>query len=136
MHSRVDEVSINGKTVSEWDTQWREMKGGFLQPPHQLRGQVGLFCAVLDGRRMYIGCSAAWDGGKLAERIQAFKRKPQTGNDHYGAWIIREHLDDLALEVILLGTSPRHCDSIVTLKFAMIAHHQPPWNVRLGGARP
>lgn len=127
--------TIGGKTISEWNTQWTTLTGGFVVPQSSVRGQVGLFCAVLGDKRMYIGCSTARTGGKLSARIASFRNAPQSLNEHHGAQQIRKRIHDLELEVIVLGNSIEDCRYALRLKYAMIAHHQPPWNVLKAGWR-
>ncbi|MBJ7442463.1 MAG: hypothetical protein JHD35_26070 [Sphingopyxis sp.] len=119
---------INGRLVQDWDADWRQVPAGFAGPHPDLKRYVGLARAVREGETMYILRAIEHDGGGLAKGLRRISGPNQTGNAGYGAQKIREHMSELTLEVLCVGTTAvaaRHAERLKTL---MIKLHDPEWN--------
>ena len=121
-------TGIGGRSVQDWDTDWRHIPAGFEGPHPELKGHVGLARAVREGTVMYILRAIEHNGGGLAKGLRRINGPDQTGNAGYGAQKIREHMPDLTLEVLCVGTTEAAASDTKKLKTLMIKLHDPEWN--------
>lgn len=77
---------------------------------------------------MYILCGTEHRDRGIEKSLQRIRGKDQTGNRSYGARKIREHIETVDLEVILVGQGYRAADQTKELKRAMMKFHDPEWN--------
>lgn len=119
---------ILGKALREWDDSWRRIPGGF-EPKHpKLSSHVGLARAILKGKTMYILRGTEDRDRGIEKSLQRIRGKDQTGNRSYGAQMIRENIDVLDLEVLLVGEGYKASEAAKELKKALVKIHDPEWN--------
>lgn len=118
---------IGGKTLDEWDLQWRTVKGGF-HSHRQYRHKTGLFRVSEKGVITAIGKSAGIRD-RLGKRMYDLIRPGDSGRRHRIGRYINANLDTLDLEVLIVGESWTDADTVNELKRAMIERHQPRENV-------
>lgn len=119
---------VAGKTIGQWEGEWVRLPGGFRVPHPELRGAIGLFRAVLRGGVMYIGV-ATEAGRGFPKRLADFTRESPSARDHCGGRFIHDHLDELELEVLLVGSDRAAARTTRALVGHMLALHRPPKNV-------
>jgi hypothetical protein len=119
-------MTICGRTLQEWDTDWEAVEGGFGIPHNELIGVPGLARAILNGRVMYILRAVEQRG--LQKGLQRIRGKQQTGNSGFGAQQIRSHVDVLDLEILRVQGPQYSVKCIGELKRRMIDLHQPQWD--------
>jgi hypothetical protein len=111
------ELVVAGKTLSQWEGEWKPVKGGFSVPHPELRHVVGLFRAVSrDGEVQFIGAGTEHANGGLRKRVADFRRSSASARDHYGGEYIHDHLDDLELEVLVAGSERQAGEAAKALK--------------------
>lgn len=121
-------TEIGGRSVQDWDADWRQVPAGFEGPHPDLKRYVGLARAVRDGTIMYILRATEHKSGGLAKGLRRISGPDQTGNAKYGAQKIREHMPELSLEVLCVGTTEAAANHTKQLRTAMIKLHGPEWN--------
>ena len=119
---------ILGKPLREWDAAWEPLPGGFSQQHPELRPYVGLARAMLKGETMYILRGTEHLNGGIAKSLQRIRGKKQTGNSGHGARMIRDNIDLLELEVLLVGKGYKFVEATKLLKTKLINYHDPEWN--------
>lgn len=122
------EKLVAGKTLDQWDEEWKPLDGGFGKDHKDVYGYVGLYRAVENGNVKYIGNGVQYQRGGLYRRLAVLRGKEQTGNSHYGAQRIREHIDTLALEILSVGKGGLNADYAKELKPLMVKRYDPIWN--------
>ena len=128
--SNIKPTLFGGKSLEQWEGEWRRLDGGIHGDHEVVRGEIGLFRLRRGKEVVYAGCSAAKSGPRLLKRLRVLAAPLQSGNDHYGAQMIREHGDPAELEVITLGKDRGKAGLSVALRDAMIAWYRPAWNLR------
>ncbi len=121
------DVKVGGKPLREWNDSWQPVPGGFKTKHPELRHHIGLARALLNGQTMYILCATEVGEG-IEKGLQRIRGRPQTGNAGSGAKKIREHIDELDLEVLLVGNTAQSIEPSKSLKTAMINYYDPEWN--------
>jgi hypothetical protein len=117
----------NGKPLEIYD-RWREMPGGFAMPHPELRGKAGLYRATLHGEIMFIGKGAGMRTG-LLERLYDLRRPGDSGRRYRAGQYINSHLDELGLQVAVIGSDRAARALTSKLLRPMIQLHQPRLNV-------
>lgn len=123
-----EDMLIEGMTVAQWDQKWESVAGGFREPHPELRYEVGLLRAVINGETVYIGRATERPGG-LAKRLADFRRFSSSARDHHAGRLIHDHLGDAKLYVLRTGSYPGPRRLATLLKGAMIDLHKPRDNV-------
>ena len=119
---------IGGKDVSEWDTGWTRVLGGFVTPHRKLRQKVGLFRGRLNHETVVIGMGSQSQNGGLEARLSDFRRAGDHNRSHYAGLMIRKHLLELELEVLEVGSNYTASLLVLPLRRAMLKLHDPVWN--------
>lgn len=128
-------ISFGGEPIEDWDQKWAPLKGGLYADHEVVRGEFGLFRLRRRNEIVYVGCSAAKSGPRLLSRLRVFAAPPQSGNNHFGARMIRQYGREVEVEVIKLGKDIRQAYFTVDLRDAMIGHYRPAGNARRPSAR-
>lgn len=118
---------IGKRVVAEWNERWEPLAKAFGQPHPELVGVVGLFRTVLNGETMYIVCASETKGG-IAKGLQRIKGPPQTGNDGYGAQMIRKNFDRVSVDVLRVDDDQDPSKVTKLLKRVMVNLYDPHWN--------
>ena len=119
---------IAGKSLREWNDCWKPVTGGFKPKHPELRPYVGLARAVLNGQIVYIFRGTEHSKGGIEKSLQRIRGIEQTGNATSGPKAIRNQIDELELEVLLVGENKEAGEATKQLKRAMIKHLDPEWN--------
>lgn len=119
---------IDGKLLSDWEKEWDRKKGGFAIPHDELRQELGLYRAVLDGEVVAIG-RATEVGRGLSKRLGDLRRSKGSAGAHHIGRMIRKHVDELELEVLIVGRNHHAAEVTKVLRREMNRFHQPKWNV-------
>ena len=121
---------VADQPLSEWLDGSEPIPGGFARGHDRLKGKVGLYFAVLDGRIVYIGRAVELRNGGLYKRLADFWRDGDSGRKHYAGRMIHEHRDTLDLRVLITGEDGRAVGLAKLLRAPLIALHKPIWNMR------
>jgi len=121
------DVELLGKTLRQWNGSWERIPGGFKPKHPELASFVGLARAILNGRTMYILRGVEHSDRGIEKGLQRIRGQEQTGNAGYGAQMIRKHIDEVELEVLLVGKGVRAVEPTKQLKKAMVKYYDPPW---------
>jgi hypothetical protein len=125
----IGETIIDGKTIIEWEREWRTVEGGFTVQHPELIGKAGLFRANLRGHTAVIGKAAGGWRCRLTKRISDFCRPSSSGRNHKTGRFIHDHQQELELQVLVTGSDRHACELANRLKTAMTYHHSPSINV-------
>lgn len=124
----MDDPTIGGRTLSEWEREWERKKGGFAVTHNDLRQALGLYRAILGDEVVAIG-RAIEVGRGLNKRLGDLRRSKGSAGGHHLGRMIRKHIDDLELEVLVVGQNPHAAEITKALRREMVRFHQPAWNV-------
>ena len=123
------EKSIGCKSIREWNELWTPLSGGFKTKHPELSNSVGLARAVLNGQTMYILRGTEHLHGGIEKSLQRIRGKAQTGNSGYGAQMIRKHIHELQLEILVIGCGLTAVEPTKALKKALVKLVNPLWNM-------
>ncbi|WP_152524622.1 hypothetical protein [Novosphingobium lindaniclasticum] len=118
-----------GRTCTEWNRDWKPLKGGLGQRHADLRGSVGVFRLRLGKEVVYIGCGREYSKGGLMKRLFDFSRESDSGRKHHAGQKIYEHRATLEVDVIVTGTDYSAGVIAQRLKGALLGMKKPAWNV-------
>ncbi len=127
-----NDITIGGLPLAVWRTKRRRLGAGLRRTYPELRGEVGVFIVVLNGQDVFIGCATEYPRQGFAKRLADFTRPGASGRNHYAGWLIREHVDQVAVDIISTGSDRAASLVAKELKRALLAAGKPPWNVRRG----
>jgi len=117
---------FGGKTIEEWDLDWKAVEDGLRHYQPQLRRSFGLYRISWGRQIMAMGTGTDKDGG-LAKRLSDFRRPSWSASNHYAGRLIRAHRCDLTVEVLIIGSDQRAREIAQQLKTPMIRRHKPVW---------
>jgi hypothetical protein len=126
--SKILDVEVGGKAVRSWESLWKPLPGGFKKKHPELRNEVGLIRAVLRDEIMYIIRAAEHLTGGIEKGLQRIRGVEQTGNKSFGPQMLRQHIDEIDVEVLIVGSSYKDAEITKELKSIMIKIHDPLWN--------
>lgn len=123
---------IEGKTIEEWDQEWRPIAGGLRISRPELRYVVGLYRCSFGGQISALGTGT--DRRKAMEkRFYDFRRTGDSGRRYYAGQKVHEHLDQLEVEILKTGPNVEHAREIARkLRTPMIRRHRPIWTAHEG----
>lgn len=124
----MEDPKIDGRLLSDWEKDWRRKEGGFAIAHSSLRQELGLYRAVLGDEVVAIG-RATEVGKGLSKRLGDLRREKGSAGAHHIGRMIRKHIDELDLEVLLVGRDHHASEVTKVLRREMNRFHQPAWNV-------
>lgn len=116
-----------GKPLEYYDN-WVTLEGGFVVAHPQLKGVAGLYRALLHGEVIFIGKGAGIRAG-LYERLYDLRRPGDSGRRYRAGRFINDHLDQLELQVNVIGRDWSARKLASALLRPMIKVQQPKLNV-------
>ena len=120
--------TIGGKTINEWDSEWRSigmLKTADLTPYNHC---VGLYMHVVNGETKYIGRAIELNNGGFRKRLSDYRRESNSGRTHTSGRIINENLDDITTYILVVGETMEAVDITKKLERIFIAKYKPEWN--------
>lgn len=117
---------IGQRSLSEWNTLWQPLPDASTQPHSELSGKIGLMRFVLDGETKYIARATETRGG-IAKGLRRIFGPEQTGNSSFGAQMVREHADELQVDVLVVSGEENSPAVAKALKIKMNALYNPEW---------
>lgn len=126
-----NETVVCGLSLAEWSEQRQRLDAGLRRTYPELRGLVGIIVVMLNGRDMFIGCATEYRRRGYAKRLADFTRPSASGRNYHAGWLIREHVDQVAVDIIPTGSDRAAAQVAKELKRALLAAGKPPWNVRV-----
>lgn len=127
--ARPEAPLIGGKSLQDWNREWRQIEGGLRLHHPELRHVVGLYRFSLSGSIKVLGKGTDKSAG-LAKRLSDFRRLSDSARKHHAGLLAHEHLDDLTVEVLITGTGAKAREIARRLRAPMIRLHQPAWTVQ------
>ena len=124
--TKVQSSPLGGKRIEEWDRLWEPVPEGLTRYHPELRHKVGLYRVFLGNKISALGTGVGRNGG-LAKRLSDFRRPSSSGRRHYAGRLIREHLDELRVEVLITGFDAHAREVAMQVKPLMIRRHRPAW---------
>lgn len=119
---------IGGKTISEWDCNWKcigPLKTANLTPYNHC---VGLYKHVVGGKTMYIGRAIELDNGGFRKRLSDYRRESNSARKHTSGKIINENLDRITTYVMVVGNTQQAVQDTIELERIFVAKYSPEWN--------
>jgi hypothetical protein len=120
------QTQIGQHSLGEWDKLWEPLPDAFKKQHPELWRVPGLFRIVRNGETKYI-CSALEIAGGIAKGLRRISGPPQTGNKGFGAQKIREHIDQVRVEILRLDKEQNPMKTGRLLKRSMVKLHSPEW---------
>ena len=117
---------IGQRLLSDWDTLWQPLPDAATQSHPKLSGKVGLMRFVLGEKTMYIARAIEPKGG-IAKGLRRIFGPKQTGNSSYGAQMIRKHVDQLQVEILIVSGEDNPPAVAKMLKRKMNSLYDPEW---------
>lgn len=116
-------------SLIELEKQWGPLEGGLRHSHPELRNRIGIFRVRLGNRIMFVGCATEFDNGGLSKRLGDFTRPGASGRDHYAGAMIRQHRDEVEIDVLFTSSDAKGAELAKGLKAAFIRRYRPAWNV-------
>ena len=117
-----------GKTVSEWDMEWKSigyLKDANLTPYNHC---VGLYRHVVEGKTMYVGRAVELHNGGFRKRLSDYRRDSDSARKHQSGKIIYEHLDEIVTYILIVGDTEEAVEATKRLEGKFIQKYAPTWN--------
>ncbi|WP_409298719.1 hypothetical protein V1498_10105 [Peribacillus sp. SCS-26] len=119
---------IGGKSINEWDTQWRSigiLSNIDLTPYNKY---VGLYRARLGSEIVYIGRAIEWNNGGFRKRLSDYTRESNSARTHGSGQKMYEHRHQLQIDLLLVGQSENAAKVTSVLEGLMVGKYNPTWN--------
>lgn len=117
-----------GKTVDEWNCEWKSigfLKDADLSPYNHC---VGLYRHVMNGKTMYVGRAIELDNGGFRKRLSDYRRDSNSARKHTSGRMIHEHLDEIQTYILVVGSNEEAVEATKKLEGIFIGKFNPPWN--------
>ncbi len=126
--ARSTNALIGGRTIEQWDSQWRY--AGILSSLQlsQYNQDVGLYRARLNGRIVYIGRAIEWDNGGFRKRLSDYTRDSASARKHGSGQKIYQHRHELTIELLIVGSDANAAEITIKLEALMVGKYGPEWN--------
>lgn len=127
----VNPFAIRGKTVDEWEREWRSI--GILNNLEltQYNRYVGVYRAWLNGKIIYIGRAIEWNNGGFRKRLSDYTRDSDSARKHKSGRNMYEHRDKLKIDIIIIGSDEESAKGATQLEARLVAKYQPEWNIKI-----
>lgn len=117
-----------GKTVDEWNREWKSigfLKDADLSPYNHC---VGLYRHVISGKTMYVGRAIELHNGGFRKRLSDYRRNSNSARKHTSGRMIHEHLDEIQTYILVVGSNEEAVEATKKLEGIFIGKFNPPWN--------
>ncbi len=122
-------TDVGGKTLVQWDKEWRNVPDGFSVIQSQLSKQVGLYRALEKNLVTALGIGVEYSNGGLRKRLRDFSRKSPSARNHWIGIYINEMQRELGCEVLITGSDRQAAEVAKKLKPLMYELYEPKENV-------
>lgn len=125
------EVLYGGKSVSEWDREWRcigRLESANLTPYNHC---VGLYRHEVCGKTMYVGRAIELNNGGFRKRLSDYRRESGSARKHSSGQTIHEHLHEITTYILVVGDTEEAVQTTKALEGRFIAKYKPAWNKML-----
>ena len=122
---------FGGKTVDEWDREWKSI--GMLKTADlsSYNNCVGLYRHVVNGVTKYVGRAIEYNNGGFRKRLSDYRRDSNSARKHTSGRIIYENLDKIETYILIVGKDHRSADITKELEPEFIKRYDPEWNKML-----
>jgi hypothetical protein len=117
---------VGKRTVREWDLRWEPLPNAFTQSHEELGRVVGLFRVKLHGETKYI-VAASYRKGGIRHGLRRISGPTQTGNRGSGAKMIRDHIDTVEVDILVVNDEDDTTNVIKRLKRLLVKYYDPVW---------
>lgn len=117
-----------GKTLIEWDCEWRYAGRLGSMSLTEYNRYVGLYRAKLNGRIVYIGRAIEWNNGGFRKRLSDYRRDSNSARKHGSGQKMYAHRDELDIELLIVGTDGEAAQLASKLEGLMVGKYNPEWN--------
>lgn len=117
-----------GKTVAQWDLEWRDigmLKDADLTPYNHC---VGLYRHVIGGTTMYVGRAIELNNGGFRKRLSDYRRESNSARKHTSGRTINENLDRIRTYILIVGNDEEAINTTKRLEGRFIEKYHPQWN--------
>ena len=122
-------IDVGGKTLAQWDKEWRSVPDGFSVIQPQLCHKVGLYRALEENLVTAVGRGIEHDNGGLRKRLSDFNRESSSARDHWIGIYIFEMQCELECQVLITGSDRKAAGVAKKLKPLMEEFYEPKQNV-------
>jgi excinuclease UvrABC nuclease subunit len=130
-------TAIGGKTLDEWETQWRPL-GLLTDDPQTFPITVGVYRlrSIHDGNTLiYIGRATESHNGGFRKRLRDYTRENGSARGSKSGQYINANARKLSVEIIVTGNDENAEAMAVSLEFALIRRYRPQFNSHGAKAR-
>ena len=121
-------TTIGGKTVQQWDREWRSIGTLASLSLTPYNKSVGLYRAKLGGRVVYIGRAIEWNNGGFRKRLSDYTRDSSSARKHVSGQKMYEHRNELTIDLLIVGTDAEAAQVTAKLEGVMVGKYNPEWN--------
>lgn len=126
-----ESTKIGGRTIAEWDRNWRcigPLKSANLTPYNHC---VGLYKHVVGGEIKYIGRAIELNNGGFRKRLSDYRRESDSARTHTSGRTINKNLDSITTYIMVVGSDEEAVENTKKLEALFIAKYRPEWNKML-----
>ena len=120
--------TFGGKTVSEWDCEWKyigKLKDANLTPYNSC---VGLYRHVVNGTTKYVGRAIELNNGGFRKRLSDYRRESNSARKHASGRTIYENLDRIETYILVVGNTQEAVEITKKLEGEFVRRYNPEWN--------
>lgn len=120
--------TFGGKTVSEWDCEWKyigKLKDANLTPYNSC---VGLYRHVVNGTTKYVGRAIELNNGGFRKRLSDYRRESNSARKHASGRTIYENLDKIETYILVVGNTQEAVEITKKLEGEFVRRYNPEWN--------
>lgn len=128
VHSSSVSNQYMGKTVAEWDCEWKSigmLKDADLSPYNHC---VGLYRHVVNGQTKYVGRAIELNNGGFRKRLSDYRRESNSARTHSSGRTIYEHLDEIETYILIVGDTAEAVETTKKLEGPFVRKYHPEWN--------
>lgn len=127
------EVTIKGRTVSEWNSRWQDLgrlSSLNIDDLSRYNKEIGLYKARIGGEVVYIGRAIEHENGGFRKRLRDYVRESDSARTHGSGQKMNQNADSIQLSILVVGSSAEDVEAVRALERAMINLYKPNWNVQ------
>lgn len=120
--------TYGGKTIQQWDREWRDigmLKSANLTPYNHC---VGLYRHVINGETKYVGRAVELHNGGFRKRLSDYRRESNSARKHTSGRMINENLDRIRTYILIVGDDEEAIEVTKQLEGKFVRKYAPEWN--------
>jgi len=125
---RKEVPTIGGKTMRQWESDWRYVGTLDSLDLSSYSGLVGLYKAELGSKVMYIGRAVEYSNGGIRKRLSDYTRESDSARKHSSGQLMNTNASSLKISILVVGRDEDAAMATKQLERYFIGRYSPEWN--------